>query len=201
MEYGRVFGRRAMWWLVLSGVFERHPKLRLVITENPGEWWTDTLSEMDSVAEQNAGIPERLSKKPSEYCHQNVFVGASFISHNEALAACRDGYSENYLWGSDYPHIEGTWVYPNTSDEPPATHLALRFAFSEIPPDRAMAILGTNAANVYGLDVPKLHQVAARINAPSLNDFDVPFDQVMAEIRQVPKDRLGKFAFRTHHWV
>ena len=35
--------------LVFGGVFERHPKLRLVTTESPGLWWQFVLKEMDSI--------------------------------------------------------------------------------------------------------------------------------------------------------
>ena len=38
-ESGGFTSRRAVWWLILAGVFERHPDLKLVITETPGNWF------------------------------------------------------------------------------------------------------------------------------------------------------------------
>jgi predicted TIM-barrel fold metal-dependent hydrolase len=41
--------RRALHYLVYGGVFDRHPGLKLVFTEQPGEWWRPMLDEMDSL--------------------------------------------------------------------------------------------------------------------------------------------------------
>ena len=35
--------------LIFGGVFERHPRLKLVLTESPGAWWNFVLKEMDSI--------------------------------------------------------------------------------------------------------------------------------------------------------
>ena len=60
-------GRRAMWLMTFSGVFERHPKLKLVMTELPGTWWDLTISDMDGAYfNHRAGLlRETLPKKPS----------------------------------------------------------------------------------------------------------------------------------------
>ena len=49
-----------------------------------------------------------LAKLPSEYWDGNCFVGASFLARYEALRYDEPGM-QNVLWGSDYPHTEGTW--------------------------------------------------------------------------------------------
>ena len=41
--------RRAVWWLIFAGVFERHPGLKLVITETPGNWFPSTAIELDAI--------------------------------------------------------------------------------------------------------------------------------------------------------
>jgi predicted TIM-barrel fold metal-dependent hydrolase len=58
------------------------------------------------------------------------------------------------MWGSDYPHIEGTW--PNTMD-------ALRATFGDYPEEEIRSILGGNAMKVYGFDSEQLTKTAARI--------------------------------------
>ena len=58
------------------------------------------------------------------------------------------------MWGSDYPHLEGTW--PNTMK-------ALTETFGDYPEQEIRDILGLNAARIYGFDVEALRPVAAEI--------------------------------------
>jgi predicted TIM-barrel fold metal-dependent hydrolase len=184
IEDGGYFARRAIWWMIFGGVFERHPDLKLVITESPGEWWPYTMVELDSTwlsqAEWNTALREQVPRKPSEYCEANVFVGASFLAPFEAKRAVAEGYSSQLLWGSDYPHIEGTWQYTERGDAEPVTRAAQRNTFCEILPSASAAMLGENAVRVYGLDREKLAEVAARIDAPTLEDLAVPIESVPA---------------------
>ena len=46
----------------------------------------------------------------------NVYFGASFASPYEVEQAVLHGLDTQLLWGSDYPHLEGTFVYPEDSD-------------------------------------------------------------------------------------
>ena len=48
-EAGGWLSRRAAWWLIHGGVFERHPDLKLVITEQYEGWFMSTLRELDCV--------------------------------------------------------------------------------------------------------------------------------------------------------
>jgi predicted TIM-barrel fold metal-dependent hydrolase len=182
IEDGGYFARRAIWWMVFGGVFERHRDLHLVITESPGEWWTHTMVELDSTwlsqAEWNAALREQVPRRPSEYCASNVFVGASFLAPFEAARAVEEGYVSQLLWGSDYPHIEGTWQYAADDRAEPITRIAQRNTFCGIPAGATREILGENAVRVYGLDAAKLRDVAARIAAPTLADLAVPVESV-----------------------
>ena len=47
-ESGAFTSRRAVWWLIFAGVFERHPELKLVVTETPGNWFPSTAAELDA---------------------------------------------------------------------------------------------------------------------------------------------------------
>lgn len=62
------------------------------------------------------------------------------------------------MWGSDYPHLEGTW--PNTMK-------ALTETFHDFAEEDIRAILGLNAAKVYGFDVNALSAIAKEIG-PSI---------------------------------
>jgi len=58
------------------------------------------------------------------------------------------------MWGSDYPHPEGSW--PNTGQY-------LRDTFANLPEADGRKILGENAVDFYGLDRIRLQQVADEI--------------------------------------
>jgi predicted TIM-barrel fold metal-dependent hydrolase len=172
IESGGWFSRRALHQMIFGGVFERHPTLQLVLTEQPGDWWPYTLRELDSAyLAQRASLGDQVPKRPSEYCRSNVSIGASFLAHFEAEAAVRDGYSELVLWGSDYPHMEGTYQHRASDDDPSMGRMAMAYTFAGIPGDQVGQMAGENAVRVYGLDGPALAAVAERINAPTLTDL------------------------------
>ena len=155
IESGGWFSRRAAHLMIFGGVFERHPDLKLVLTEQPGEWWPYLVSELDSVhmATASAGpLARQVPKRPSEYLHRNVYIGASFLSRAEAHGAVRDGYADRIMWGSDYPHMESTWQVGGT----PYSRLSLRFALAGLDEATVRAMVGGTAARVYGLDLDAL---------------------------------------------
>ena len=53
----------------------------------------------------------KISKLPSEYFGTNIFIGASTMSKEEIRRRYVIG-CDVAMWGTDYPHPEGTW--PNT---------------------------------------------------------------------------------------
>ena len=61
---------------------------------------------------------------------------------------------EKIMWGSDYPHPEGSW--PNTAQY-------LRDTFGDFPEADGRKILGENAVEFYGLDRSRLQAVADEI--------------------------------------
>ncbi len=174
--------RRPFWFLMFGGVFDRHPKLKLVITESFADWVPPMLRQLDSHVEQfwMSGIRDRLTLRPSEYWRRQCYVGASFLSRNEAEVRAEIGV-ENVLWGADYPHIEGTHPY---------TRESLRATFSGIPEADVRKMLGENSARVYGFDLEALQPRAAEVG-PSVEDLAVPF-----ALRDKPRDYIGS-GFRT----
>jgi predicted TIM-barrel fold metal-dependent hydrolase len=157
--------RRAIWQLIFGGVFEDHPGLKLVVTESRVAWVPDMLRDLDSIYLDDLleVIRRRLSKKPSEYWATNCFNSGSFLAPYEA-AMRHDVGLRNLMWGSDYPHAEGTW---------PRTQAAMRHTFTGIPEDDVRMLLGLNALDVYPLDGDSLRKVANKIG-PTPEDVDRP---------------------------
>lgn len=189
IESGGFTSRRAVWWLIWAGVFERHPGLKLVITETPGNWFPSTADELDALWDfydakrgeaLNDALLAQVPKKPSEYMAANVFYGASFASPHEVQHAVAHGNSTQLLWGSDYPHLEGTFVNPEGSGAPSVTRQALRHTFAGTSAEDTVRMVGGNAIDVYGLDAGALQRIAADIGAPTLDELATPIDAVPA---------------------
>jgi predicted TIM-barrel fold metal-dependent hydrolase len=175
--------------MIFAGVFERHPELMLVLTEQPGEWWPYLEAELDTAhlaaSRGNVALQRQVPKAPSEYLHRNVYVGASFLSRSEAEGAIRDGYADRLMWGADYPHMEGTFQVGDTS----IGKLSLRFTFAGLPETVVRPILGETAARVYGLDLGALGAIAKEIDAPTFAELSEP-------VEVIPPG-ASPFAFRT----
>ena len=150
------FSRRALWFLIFSGVFERHPELHMALTEQRTHWVAPMLRDLDSIYEWPGarGAKAVIPRPPSHYFRSNCFVGASFMSRLECEARGEAG-ADRLMWGSDYPHQEGTW---------PWTDLALRWTFGcDVSSSDLRAMLGGNAARCYGLNLAALEPIARRI--------------------------------------
>jgi predicted TIM-barrel fold metal-dependent hydrolase len=151
--------RRAMWQLMLGGVFDRHPKLRLVMTEVRGDWLPATLRHLDAAYERARGdLP--ATRTPSEYWQEHCLMSLSFV-HKSEVAMRHELGIDTIVFGRDYPHAEGTW--PNTADW-------LSDAFAGVPDDELRLVLGENAIRVLGLDRAKLVAVAEQIG-PTIADI------------------------------
>ena len=122
---------------------------------------------------------------------EQVFIGASFHARFEAEDAIAQGYADRVIWGSDYPHFEGTYQYgadgPNGE---PMTWAALRFHYAGLPIDEVERFLAGNAMQAYDLDHDALKKVAGRINAPTYADLN---DTLVDE----RPEGAGHLAFRT----
>jgi predicted TIM-barrel fold metal-dependent hydrolase len=159
------WGRRPLWQMIFGGVFERHPSLKVAFTEQGLDWIPAMLNRLDEQYNSpfERVIQEYLSKSPSEYWATNCYVGASFMSHAEATLRDKIGVSR-IMWGSDYPHIEGTW---------PRSQEALRDALAGCTEAEIRAMTGETAAEVYGFDRVVLDPLAEQIG-PRIEDLISP---------------------------
>ena len=150
---------RPLTFMLWGGVFERFPKLKTVITEGTTIWAPEYLRLMDHryceshYSSKLGDYHSHLSMKPSEYFARNVRLGASCMPRNEALQRHETGLKQ-IMWGSDYPHPEGSW---------PFTREQMIETFKGLPEDDIAAMLGGNAAEFYGFDTEKLAPIVARI--------------------------------------
>jgi predicted TIM-barrel fold metal-dependent hydrolase len=183
--------RRALPRLLFSGVFERYPTLKLVLTEQNGDWWTSTMREFDSAyATFGRPIRDRVPRWPSEYCASHVFIGASYVAPFEASAAVE---GHNVMWGSDYPHMEGTFQHGAGQGPESITHQSLRHAFHAIDDDSTERMISANAIACYGFDADALASIARRIAAPTLAELSVPPERIPDGLKSLGFRTIGPF--------
>jgi predicted TIM-barrel fold metal-dependent hydrolase len=169
-EYGEhtgVYLAEVVWWaarpawhLLFSGAFERHPGLKYVVTEAAAYWAPDMMWKWDqymcgghTTKKMATLLKGKISKPPSQYFGTNIFIGASTMSKEELRRRYVIG-TDAVMWGTDYPHPEGTW---------PHTREKLQADFADIPVDDTAELLGLTAARVYGFDLDALAPIAERV--------------------------------------
>jgi predicted TIM-barrel fold metal-dependent hydrolase len=173
------FANRALWHLMMSGVFDRFPNLKLVMTEQGSAWVPDLIARLDGLHDRmvngrigELGVPDDavLKMKPSQYFRRNCFIGASFPSPSDAALFHQIGI-DNIMWGSDYPHNEASFPYSKES---------LRMAFSSWSEADLKKIFSENAAKVYGFDLDKLAPLAAEVG-PTVTEVATHLDRAPAD--------------------
>jgi predicted TIM-barrel fold metal-dependent hydrolase len=101
-------GQRLATMLVASGVLDRHPKLRLLISEGGASWVPFVADRMTECYRQHGvWVRPKLSRPPKQIMFEQVY--ASFQHDQTAVTAHTAMGYENVMWGSDYPHMEGTF--------------------------------------------------------------------------------------------
>ncbi|AIT82086.1 amidohydrolase family protein [Novosphingobium pentaromativorans] len=100
-----------MTTLVLGGVFERHPKLRYLVAEVAANWVGPLAYSMDMWIENSGAFNKRntgwaMELSPSEYVMRNIRV-VPFEFEDVGGYIKRFGLEDVYVYGSDFPHIEG----------------------------------------------------------------------------------------------
>jgi len=101
-------GQRAVAQLIASGALDRHPDLTVMVSEGGATWGPFVADRLDEGYRQHQSAARpKLSKLPSEYLYTQVY--ASFQHDRSAVPAVTAMGWNNVCWGSDYPHIEGTY--------------------------------------------------------------------------------------------
>jgi predicted TIM-barrel fold metal-dependent hydrolase len=129
---------------VFAGIFDRHPKLKMVSVESGIGWIPFLLETMDYELLENA--PKQaaeLSQAPSEF-FKDHWYGTFWFEHSRGeLQHLIDAVGEdNVLFETDFPHP--TCLYPSPLETVEEKMLTLR-------PESRRKILGENAAKLYRL--------------------------------------------------
>ena len=101
-------GQRAVMKLVASGALDRHPGIKVLVSEGGATWVPFVADRMEEGYRQHhMAVRPKLDRSPREIIYSQVY--ASFQHDQSAVAAATYMGYNNVLWGSDYPHMEGTY--------------------------------------------------------------------------------------------
>lgn len=89
--------------IICGGVFDRFPDARIVSVENGATWVVPLIETLRHVYGQ---MPHKFKRDPVETFHRHVFVTPFIEDSFEKLAEHMP--VNRILFGSDYPHPEGT---------------------------------------------------------------------------------------------
>ena len=137
--------RVALGHLILEGVFERYPRLRVGSAEHEIAWVPYFLDRLDYTYTQRARrshwVRYRTDALPSDF-----FRRSSFLSFQEDAMGIRDRALigvDLLLWGSDYPHTESTF---------PRSRAILERILDGVPREERQRITASNVARLYHFD-------------------------------------------------
>jgi predicted TIM-barrel fold metal-dependent hydrolase len=150
--------------MIYSGLFDRHPKLKVLSVENDASWPLAVLGRMDdrwthdklwaSATGPQAGITS--DRTPSEIFHQHV--GCTFMRDRTAIVNRDIIGRENLMWGADFPHFDGAW--PNSA-------VVLERQFDGVSLGDQIAIGRNNAIKFYNLPL-ELAPIPAVVTEPAV---------------------------------
>ncbi len=130
--------------LILGGVFERHPALKVVCVEADAGWVPHYMYRMDHAYKRHRHwLPagQALSRLPSEYFAENIYTT---FQDDQVAFRCADLMNwRRLLWANDFPHSDSTWPW---SQEMLAEHT------SDLSEQEKDWILHDNVAELYALD-------------------------------------------------
>ena len=186
------YSQRPLVQFILSGIFERFPRLRFVVTESGCAWAPGLLDRLDKVlarirktgatGEIRYGAEHVLSRSATEYFHQNVWMGVSQPGPADAAAREKIGL-DRFMWGSDYPHDEGTYPY---------TREHLRALFHDTDPAELRRLLAGNVAELYEFDLDALAPLAAEYG-PTIEEIATPLTELPPEPNEALLNSVGQW--------
>ena len=139
-------------WFAGSGILERHPGLKVVMTECSAGWLGWLINFLDHhyfgrfgnefLTDQGFQPMKATEAPPSYYIKRQI--ACTFMDDPVAIRNRDITGLDCLMWGNDYPHQEG--VFPDSQEW-------IEKQFAGVPEAEIMHIVHDNAAKVYGFAV------------------------------------------------
>jgi predicted TIM-barrel fold metal-dependent hydrolase len=128
--------------LVLSGVFERHPKLRVVCVEADAGWAPHFMYRMDHAYKRHRYWMKgmELARLPSEYFRDHISL--TFQDDYTAFQFADQLGPKQLMWANDFPHSDSTW---------PWSQNVIAEQTGKLSPELKKRILRDNVVELYKL--------------------------------------------------
>jgi predicted TIM-barrel fold metal-dependent hydrolase len=128
--------------MILEGVFERHPDLRVVLVEGGFAWAPSLAWRLDSLWSRMRDEVPHAKRPPSEYMREHLYYTTQPMEEPDDQQEVHLTFEligwDRMLFATDYPH----WDF----DDP-------RYAFKvPLPEGRRRMLFRDNAARLYGFD-------------------------------------------------
>ena len=138
------FVRMSLGDIILSGVFERYPKLQVGSVEFELSWAPNFLNRIDYTYTQRNNPGWHRYKEdmlPSDYFHRNAFM--SFQQDDYGIRFRDIIGVDKLMWGSDYPHQDSTF---------PRSQQVLGEILADCTEEEKDMIIRGNVARIYRLN-------------------------------------------------
>ncbi len=131
--------------LVLGGVLERFPRLKLVSAENDISWLPHFCYRIDHAYDRLRYFEEgtSLPLKPSEYMKRQAWATFQFETENVGFTADKYG-RDKLMWSSDYPHTDSPW---------PHSREFIENEINSVSDQDKRVIVGDNVLRLYGVNL------------------------------------------------
>jgi uncharacterized protein len=99
------------------GVFDKFPRLKILVLESGAGWigyWLDRIDAVFSHTVIGSRVP--LEHKPSDYFRERIWISSDPDERTIPALAARYGV-ERFLWASDFPHADHTPEYVHDLNE------------------------------------------------------------------------------------
>jgi predicted TIM-barrel fold metal-dependent hydrolase len=133
--------QRSLGHVIVSGVLERFPKLRLVVAEQGTDWIPYYVRRLERIKSGKTSYGNTLPMKPVEYLRRQVFFTYThdrpFVEERESVGV------DNLLFATDYPHSASCW---------PRTRETVEAVTAGVPDDERDKIVYSNTLRVFNID-------------------------------------------------
>jgi predicted TIM-barrel fold metal-dependent hydrolase len=126
---------------IFSGIFDRFPSIRVLLSEGGAGWVPYILERAQKLVDIRGGTSGLgITKTPHEYFRDNMF--ACMVTDEFAIESRHTIGIDNLMWEGDFPHTDGMYPHSRTN---------LERVLSDVPDDEARKICQINAQRAFRL--------------------------------------------------